>query len=372
MAERLDFTSGDGQAMAVYQPSEGRRDLATMTLAQKRETEDEMVIGWRQSPEEWARAHESWLSGHSGSDHTRRAYEYATKAFFESVNVQPWLVNGAHIRGWQQEMRDAGVSESTINQRLSALSSFFDFCERVHVFTLPLSLREVALSSGNPVRRVDRVKVSAYSESTALTAAQTRAMLTACNRTTVYGLRDYALILGYVLTGARNAEIRTLKWGSIQEKGDKVVYKWSGKRGKSDTEEMPRPVYDAIVAYLKAAERYETIQDEDYVFTAISSAATRLPNVDAMPANRPITGAMVNRIVKKVAKRAGLRWQQVHTHTLRHSAALIYYDLSGKDVRKVSEILHHSNPATTMIYLNHLDEKDNDLWQPAAALLGVS
>lgn len=371
MAERVDFMNGDGQAMAVYQSPIGQFDAGAMTLSQKRETEDEMTLRWRQSPEEWNRAHESWLQDHAGSEHTQRAYEYATAAFFEAVNVQPWLINGAHVRGWQQEMREAGISEATINQRLSALSSFFDYCERVHVFTLPMTLREVALCDGNPVRRVDRAKVNAYSESTALTAQQTRAILNACNRTTVYGQRDYALIIGYVLTGARNAEIRTLRWGDIQEKGEKVVYKWAGKRGKRDTEELPRPVYDAIVAYLKACERYETIQDDDYIFTAISNVATRLPNVDAMP-NRPITGAMVNRIVKKVAKRAGLRWQQIHTHTLRHSAALIYYELSGKDVRRVSEILHHTNPATTMIYLNHLEDKDNDLWQPAAALLGVS
>lgn len=369
MAEAIEFSPGKLTELVPFNP---QRDatIRTMTMTERRDTEDELILNWRQSEDEWERAHAAWLADHATSEHTQRAYEYATLAFFDRVGVKPWLVNGAHVRAWQQEMRDEGLAEASINQRLAALSSFYEYCERIHVFTLPLTLREVSLAESNPVRRVTRAKVDAYAESVALTTEQTRALLRACNRLTVVGARDYALLLAYVMTGARNAEIRTLKWGDIQEKNGKIFFDWQGKRGKRATEEMPKPVYDAIVVYLQAAGRWDGLQEDDFIFVALSDVAERLPNVDKQP-NRPISSAMVNRIVKKNARRAGLRWKEIHTHSLRHSAALMYYESSGKDVRRVAEVLHHSNPATTLIYLNHLEDKGNDLWQDVAALLGV-
>lgn len=367
MAERTDFLN---YGMEVYAPpADGV--LSPLTAAQKRETEDEAILAWRQSREEWARAHAAWLASKVGSEHTRRAYAFATRTFFDAVQVAPWLVNGGHVSAWQQQMRDAGLSEATVNQRLAALSAFYEYCERTHVYTTPLTLREFSLSERNPVRRVTRARVDAYAQSVALTQEQTRALLRTCKRTTLVGLRDYALLLAYVLTGARNTEIRTLKWGDIHERNGKLFFDWAGKRGKTASEELPRPVYEAIVVYLKAAGRWDSIQDEDCIFTALTKVAERLPNVPTMPTNQPLTGAMVNRIVKKVARRAGLRWREIHVHTLRHSAALLYYEKSGNDVRQVSKLLHHSNGATTMIYLNHLEDKGNDLWQDVAEMLGV-
>lgn len=331
---------------------------------------DAVVLQWRKSADEWRRAQESWLAGIK-SDHTRRAYSYAVKAFFEVAGVPAWLVSGAHVREWQQEMRAGGVAESTINQRLSALSSFYDFCERVYVMKLPDTLREISLSDDNPVRRVKRESVGSYSESIALTTVQMMAMLRACDRLTLAGARNYALLMGYMLTGARSAEIRALRWGDIYKNGDRITFKWAGKRGKNAYEEMPTPVYNAIVAYLKAARRLESIGDDDYIFAPLSDAAQRLPNVGAGDPG-PITGARVNQIVKKVARLAGLKSQNIHTHTLRHSAAMMYFELSGRDVRKISELLHHDKAATTLIYLNHLMVKENDMWQEASALLGVT
>jgi len=347
-------------------------DAQVLAPQQRVEVEDELLAAWRRSPEAWAKAHAAWLDASSASEHTRRAYEYATRAFFEFCGVDPWLVNGAHVQGWQQAMLRAGLSRATVNQRLAALSSYYDYCMRSHVYTAPLTLREFSLIDHNPVRRVKRTRVESYQESMALSSEQARALLAQIDRTRLVGLRDYALVLAYLLTGARNSEIRTLRWGDIFEQGEKVFFHWRGKRGKQDREELPRPVYEAICVYLEAAGRLGTIRDEEYVFTALSDVATRLPHVAQMPENQPLTSAMVNRIVKKCARRAGLKWERIHTHTLRHSAALMYYEQSGRDVRRVQRQLHHSKPATTMIYLDHLENQENDLWPDVAALLGVT
>ena len=75
------------------------------------------------------------------------------------------------------------------------------------------------------------------------------------------GLRDYALLKSYLLTGFRNSELRTLRWGDLQLEGDRVYCRWRGKGSKTDLVEFPWPAYHAITDFLQAAGRWEPFQD---------------------------------------------------------------------------------------------------------------
>lgn len=329
-------------------------------VAERTEAED--VIAWRTSDPVWSQALESWLESRGArSANTRRAYEADVDAFFSRISAAPWMVNSAHIAEWQRAMRDAGMTEATINRRLAALSSFYAFCMRSCVKTFN-SLREYALIDHNPVARVERARVDAYSRSSAMTVQEARALLNAIDRSNVVGLRDYALIRSYLYTGARNSEIRTLRWGDIEQAGGKTWFRWSGKGGKTGLEELPRPAMQAITAYLDAAGLLLTMQQEQCIFTALCDAARHLPRVVNLANNQPLSSAMVNRIVKRWAKRAGLRADEIHVHTLRHTSAMSYYEAAENDVRAVQRVLHHSNPTTSLIYVSHLQAQGNDLW----------
>ncbi len=63
---------------------------------------------------------------------------------------------------------------------------------------------------------------------------------------------------------------------------------------------------------------------------------------------KPITGDTIERMVKKYAEKAGIQ-KTVTPHVLRHSFATHLLE-GGENIRKIQELLGHSNLATTQIY----------------------
>ena len=80
---------------------------------------------------QWAQAYNLWLNSRT-SPHTRRAYSSAWTSFQDHSGKLPWEITRADIARWLDAQRAAGLSASTINQRLAALSSFFTYASQVY------------------------------------------------------------------------------------------------------------------------------------------------------------------------------------------------------------------------------------------------
>ena len=280
------------------------------------------------------------------------------------------VAKGLQRKGRRQNR--VGYSPSTIKQYLAGVSSFYTFAgERYtitdrHGRTRPLHpgpnpARAVRRPSGNPFAKAD------YLEPEAITA-----ILAVIPTHTVQGLRDLALILGYVLTGRRNSEWRRLRWGDIEQRGTKAYHVWSGKGKQAERHELAPPVWNAICEYLKATGRLDTMQPKDYIFVPLNDRATHFRHVpdSAWDRDRPLGRCQANRLLKKYARRVGLDPTQVTVHTLRHSFAMLL-DSLGVDVKTISKRLAHSNLNVTMIYLDHLKGVPDQTWRQAAAALNL-
>lgn len=334
----------------------------------------------------WQRAKDAWLDSKrrkSGSDNTVRAYQNDWTQFFMFAGKAPWNISSRDADAWIKDLQETGIGESSINRKLAALSSFYQFVIDKFTFVGRDQIeRTIYIDSNgsarnNPFRKPDRFKVDQYNHSDPMSVDTVKKVLQAINTSSLTGSRDHALLICYLYTGRRSSEIANLRWEDIQvdQVKGKYYYDWQGKGGKGRQDELPPPAYHAITNFLRVNGRLETIEPKDYIFQAVySDRAARLPNVrpEQLAANRPISGSMINRIVKRHFVKAGVPADKIHTHTLRHTAAhLRYRDGEGQDMLAISRFLNHSSVAITQIYLSKMKKPVDTGWTEVAEQLAM-
>ena len=330
----------------------------------------------------WQRAKDAWLESKrrkSGSANTVRAYQNDWTQFFTFVEKAPWNVSSRDAEAWMEHLETDGASHSTINRKLAALSSFYEFVSSKYTFIGADQVERSIYIDGygnprpNPFKKPQRHPIDSYNHSTPISADAVKDCLKAINSKSLCGSRDLALIITYIYTGRRSSEIAGLRWGDLEHDAarGRYYYAWTGKGNKSRTDELPPPAWHAITNCLRVTGRLETIRPADYIFQPVyGDRAARLPNVAAVDANRPISGSMINRIVKRRFAAVGVDAGQVHTHTLRHTAAhLRYRDGEGEDILAISRFLNHSSVAVTQIYLSKQHKPLDTGWTSVEQLL---
>lgn len=325
----------------------------------------------------WADAAELWLSTRR-AENTRQAYRKALKDFLSFANTQPWDIGKGHIIAWIDALRKQRLSEATIALRVAAVSSFYMFVSEDYSITSPDG-KQIPLFPFNPAAgRTYRPKPQKYRGARFLTADEAKTLLRVIRTDSdehpdyPHLKRNYALFLIYLATGRRNSEIRNLRWGDIDQVGEQIFYRWSGKGKEDQRYELPSAVYKAIVAWMKDSGRWPA-NDGDYIFIAQNKQAARLPNVKLSydPSNQPISMYHVERLFRRYAKLAGLETKGLKVHSLRHTAAMLRRE-AGDDVGKICEFLGHSSVAITQIYLHTIEGQKDTSWGTVSQLLGLS
>jgi len=288
----------------------------------------------------------TWLEIQNSS-HTKRAYRRAIEDFQAFVRKPLLMVTALEVSQWAALLAEK-LSPASVNARLAAVSSFYEFCQKI------LTSEVKPLIAYNPVVSVKRPHVDKYADSRALSLDQVKALLAQPDPSTPVGARNLAMLIFALYTGRRSAEILRLRWGDISEDGR--WYHWRGKGGKTRRDELVPPVWAAIVAYLERAGRIGKIQADEYVFAPIGG-----------PYDQPLSGTMFNKLLKRYARMAGLPdW--IHVHTLRHTAAQLRA-MAGDDVVTISQMLAHARIDTTQIYLRRLQGFSDKSWQAVTNLL---
>ena len=165
----------------------------------------------------------------------------------------------------------------------------------------------------------------------ALPPEQVAALLASCNRASVIGRRDLAVLTMLARLGLRAGEVAGLMVDDFDWRLGEVVVRGKGRR--VDRMPVPVDVGEAVVAYLDGGRPRVQCRS---VFLRV---------------NAPIVGLSpvgVSGVVGRACERAGVPW--CGAHRLRHSAATSMLRAGGS-LGEVGQVLrHHSGPATTGIY----------------------
>lgn len=304
----------------------------------------------------WQVIYDRWLRQYAAN--TKRAYRDAYSQWTQSLQRAPWLATSADVVAWIETMHDAGLSAASINQRLGAVSSFYTFAGRDEsgVFQRPNPFRS------NIVRRARGRRTRSTKP---LPKEQLKAMHDAINPDTRTGARDLALFECYLRTGRRLSEIARLRWCDIDPQTG--VMQWTGKGGKTGEQTLPQEALGAIENYLRLDGRWPVTDPDMYVFAPLATHG--VANLNGSVGQGHVSPGQIGRVIKKLAKRAGLDPSKVHAHLIRHSFASYLY-AATKDVKLVQQQLGHVYLATTQEYLDNLGEPEDTVSPALKAALG--
>jgi integrase len=159
---------------------------------------------------------------------------------------------------------------------------------------------------------------------------QVAAVLAACGQAPRTGTRDYAIILMLARYGLRRSEVAALRLEDIDWRSGKITIR--GKRSHTGTLPLAAGIGEALAAYL-AGRRPGPCRA---LFLTVKAPA------------RPLAAVTIGDVVANACLRAGV--PPFGPHRLRHFTGTGILEAGGT-LAEAGQLLRHSRPATTSLYL---------------------
>jgi integrase/recombinase XerC len=260
------------------------------------------------------------LSPHTASNYGRDIG--ALVGFLERGDVTEWKrVDSQHVRVFAARAHAGGLSPRSVQRRLSAVRSFFNYLVREGV------------AASNPAVDIRAPKAAKRLPGT-LDVDQI-AHLMQVPGDDALAVRDRAIMELFYSSGLRLAELVGLDLTSI-DLADRTV-RVLGKGAKTRIVPVGRKACEAIRTWLKERPALAGM-DEAALFVGRNGQRLKPRAIQLR--------------IAQWARRAGLP-ARVYPHLFRHSFATHLLE-SSKDLRGVQELLGHADISTTQVY-THLD-----------------
>jgi integrase/recombinase XerC len=261
----------------------------------------------------------------------------AVTDFFAWVGKPPAQVTPIDIKVWQSELEGQGLAHSTVYGRVSRLSSFYKWALADSQLAETIHHNPVDLARPKPP------KAYANGSCKSLDDDEIKALLGVvkgkASFNDIVGMRDLALVLLFLSTALRRAEIVNLRWGDIRLNG-RLTISTTIKGGDVVRQDVTHPkVVDALVSYLRASGRWGHLQADDPIWTRHDRAGEP---------GAPLTARAFAANLRRYGKKVGI--DDLHPHQLRHTAARLLEEETGS-IGAVQELLNHRHQATTRLYL---------------------
>lgn len=269
------------------------------------------------------------------SANTRSAYERDLRHFFEVIanapKPSPQLVAEflsldrfaavSLVLKYKAFLLKKGLKAATINRRLAAIKSLVKFARKVG-------------RCGYSLEDIDGERSQSYRDTTGISIEAFKRVLKQCDRSTLKGLRDYAILHLFWSNALRRNELASLDVKDF-EPNDKTLAIVGKGQAQKQIITISEATTQAILAWLN--ER-KSINPNAPLFVSVSHNKR---------GNR-LTGEALRQLVEKYCFRSGVT-KKMSPHRIRHSSITHALDETG-DVRKVQKLSRHKKIETVMIY----------------------
>jgi len=282
------------------------------------------------------------------SENTRRAYERDVNDFLQTMTGTPAVPDNVleflHLEErqavsvvlkYKAKLIDKGLKEATINRRLAAVKSLVEMGRKLGACHYTLG-------------DIKGEKVTSYRDTTGVDRATFERLLSGCDRATLAGKRDYALLRLLWGNALRRNEISQLSVRDF-DPASKTLRIWGKGRGtQSEVVDLGTATVVAIADWLDARGGNQCLDGP--LFTALDFANT----------GHRLTGDGLRKIVVRHSENAGIS-KQMSPHRIRHSAITAALDATDGNVRKVQKLSRHRNLNTLMIYDDNRGRDQQDV-----------
>ena len=262
------------------------------------------------------------------SEHTVKAYEKDIKAFVgfcREYHGEDDIVDISYplIRNWIVALSDVGLSNRTINRKISSLQAYYRFLLKVGDITISPLVKHRALKTQK------KVEVP-FSE------MEMDAILSEIPFDDDFeGERDKLIIELLYTTGMRRTELVNLKVSDIDLSGQ--VLKVLGKRNKERILPLLSTTVEQIKGYLKRRSQLDNQVDSSYL----------LLTKEGLKIYETLVYRTINKYFSLVSPKV-----KKSPHILRHTFATHLLN-RGADLNSVKELLGHSSLASTQVYTHN-------------------
>jgi integrase/recombinase XerC len=262
------------------------------------------------------------------SSHTTLAYQKDLEDFLEFITMEYSIteiktVNYSLIRSWIVSLVEKGMSNRSINRKISSLNTYFKFL---------LKSKQV---SENPLLKHRALKTSKKIQIPFSEKEINDVLLMLNNVDTFEGIRNKLIVELFYTTGMRRAELVNLQLRAldIDSKTIKVV----GKRNKERIIPLLPSVVKTLIQYQKERTQLEQVEDASYLLLTKSG--------------KKVYDNLVYRVINYYFSEASIKVKK-SPHILRHSFATHLLN-QGAEINAVKELLGHSSLASTQVYTHN-------------------
>ena len=262
------------------------------------------------------------------SPHTVTAYWNDLEAFQDFVLTHSGQddllsVDYPQIRGWIVSLVEAGISNTSVNRKISSLNAFYRFLLRSKQLDANPLLKHKSLKTPKILqipfseKELDQVlNHIEYAEG-------------------FEGIRDRLMIDLFYTTGIRRTELIHLLISNIDLSSQTL--KVLGKRNKERILPILPVVAEQLQRYFAARTALAVIRDPEFLF--LTQKGVKL--------NDSLVYRLINNYFSHVSEKV-----KKSPHILRHTFATHLLN-NGADLNSVKELLGHSSLASTQIYTHN-------------------